>query len=110
MTVVVAHGSTPTGVGLALREVLVGRKLEWQAQPLSPCCGDFMDNHGSISIYNKLISAFCVACGHDWTKLMFDTGVTLYTHFDLEYVSKSDKRWLSNMFGVSEDDIEVTVE
>jgi hypothetical protein len=97
-------------VGLALHEVEVGGKLEWQAQPLSPCCGDFMDNHGGVSIHDKSISAFCVACGEDWTELMFKCGATLYCSFDLAYVANSGKRWLSNMFGVSEDGLEVTVE
>lgn len=111
MIVVVPHGSTPTGVGLAVHEVeMASGEFKWHAQPLSPCCGDFMDNHGGISPHDKSISAFCAACGYDWTEQMFKGGSTLYISFDLEYVRESGKRWLSGLFGVPEDELQVTVE
>jgi hypothetical protein len=109
--VVVPAGSSPSGLGLALHEVeLSNGKLEWQLQPLSECCGDFFENHGSASPWDESISAFCVGCGKDWTKQMFESSSTYYTSFDLDWVVTTGSRWLSGILGVDEAKLKVTVE
>jgi hypothetical protein len=102
-TVLVGHGTTPTGVGVVLT-------TEDKLTFTSPCCGALFIERGQSALdKNWSISAWCKSCDKEWTTLMFETEAVLYFEQELEHVN-DDKRWLAGGLGVPEDQLEVTVE
>lgn len=102
-TVLVGHGTTPTGVGVVLT-------TEHKLTFTSPCCGALFLERGQSTLHpNWSISAWCKKCELEYTELMFETESVLYFEADVETIH-SDKRWLAGGLGVPEDQLEVTVE
>ena len=99
----IPHGSTPTGVGLAVDDA-------GNVKLTSPCCGEFFYEAGQSTLDPKWsISAWCSGCKLEWTQLMFDTEAVLYFDLTVEDLD-GQKRWLAGALGYNEDSLEVTVE
>lgn len=71
--VIVEHGQTPTGFGLALHErhIAAGAAPQWCLRPLSPCCGAFIDYGLSGE------SLHCVNCSTSWQDFSDDCRGTI---------------------------------
>lgn len=106
MNVIVGHGSTPTGVGLAYTPSGLS------VRATSPCCGEFFENRGPVYVkaraIRESISAFCLGCSKDYTELMFECGGTLYPDFEVGDLPTMS-HWVAQVFGFSPFDVTVEV-
>lgn len=105
MKQILAPGSTPTGVGLVLT-------LSNTLRFTTPCCNVLFTERGqSVLNASWSISTWCSNCETEYTKLMFDSEAVLFYDLELsEARAGRQLRWLAGGLGVSQNELEVTVE